>query len=360
LSQANYAPLTIFVDKSPPNSILAADEFYHIRSFTMKKVTFLLICVLALPLFGQASHEELASRFFKLNTPEALVQSNLLEQLDQMAPYLSGGLKAEADSQEGISEMDSIKEVIGLFMADFSYEELERISIPIIVSQYSAVELEALTGFLESPAGQAYLRYSSPSSSYLAQAMKIYFDRKAEDQEWVMGILLSLLAKFGLGDSEEGDATGQLFDWSWDEPDEPDTVRADYWDEQAYPDTLSYNYEEPEETWEDYWGGPVPTSISISALSFDTLDQYLFVFNNILPIFKQISEQLTAYYDEYGGYPNELDWSQIKTVKGFDLEYLHDSVLLKAISNQSFDLPGVEIIYYIQDDSIWMSVPKKR
>lgn len=331
----------------------------------MKHCLVLLICMLVFSIPAYSTDiEALASEFFRLNSPEQSLKANLMDQMDLMSPLL------KSQSQSGDADAQSYKAVIDLlFGKDFSYTELEEISIPIITSQYSAAELEALNAFLKSPAGQAYLKNSAYQANYLTQAVKIYFERKAQDEDFIWGLIMSMFESFGLNADNADDVSGTPSDgawdenwsWNWDEPAEPDTAVVapwDDWTDENQPDSLAYD--DGYDSWDDYWDTPTPVTITMNGKIMQSVDEIRYIFNEVLPAFKQIYDWLDAYTQEYGGYPFELDWSGIKPVRGYDLEYDHDSAIIQATSNASHSLPGIEIVFYLAENNIWISIPTQR
>ena len=270
----------------------------------MKRCLILLISLLvfAIPAYS-TDIEALASEFFRLNSPEQSLKANLMEQMDLMKPLLKD------QSQSGDADTQSYKAVIDLlFGKDFSYSELEEISIPIIISQYSTAELEAVNAFLKSPAGQAYLKNSGYQANYLTQAVKIYFERKAQDEDFIWGLIMSMFESFGLHADDADDApetpSDNDWDWNWNMPAEPDTAAVEPWDDwtdENQPDSLAYD--DGYDSWDDYWDTPTPVTISMSGKIMQSVDEIRYLFNEVLPAFKQIYDWLDAYTEDYGGYP---------------------------------------------------------
>lgn len=338
----------------------------------MKHCLALLICLLALPILAD-SHDidALAREFFRLNTPEASLKSDFLDQIDMIAPYLSGMLKEEGLGENAGFSFGGIKELFGFIMEDLDYDKLEDIGAEIIKSQYSLDELIAINAFLKSSAGQAYVYNSRPSTNYLAPTFKSYFEEKSQDENWLMGLVMSLLANLGLNEGLESTLAPVEETWpapvdsteysEWDDYwDTPAPIDSSYWyDESPAPaDTVAVSVEYDD--WEDYWGGPVPITITMNGRFFERINEIEYMFGEVMPAMSKIYKWLDDYTQEYGGYPFELDWSQIDTVNGYDLKYDHDAAMLMATSNSSYRLPGVEVVYYLNENSVWISVPGTR
>lgn len=324
----------------------------------MKKVVLICMCILILPLFAeQAEIESLAREFYRLNSPMEKIKEDMAGQMDMLSNYMGGKQLGDEDSPLSESDLERTKNLISKLMDDFmDYDALEDLSVSIIVTQYSVNELESIIAFLKSPAGQSYLMNSRIPSNYLTQATKTYFEQKSQDENWIMSFITTLFEEFGLNDESldgyqsPSDENGDWDDWGdWAVS---DTIDGNWW---ADSDSVDYDYSE--DTWEDYWNTPAPVSITGSGKILDSLVDIQYVMNKLMPAFKQIYTQLDAYTEEYGGYPNELNWKKIKKVKGFDLEYEHDSSFLRATSNAKYRTPGIEVIYYLFDSSLWISIP---
>ncbi|HNZ07910.1 MAG TPA: DUF2059 domain-containing protein [Candidatus Cloacimonadota bacterium] len=338
----------------------------------MKAYLALVICLLAFPILAQSNDiDALAREFFRLNTPEASLKADFLDQIDMIAPYLSGMMKEEGLSAGSDFSMEGLKELFGFILHELDYDELERIGAGIISSQYSLDELIAINAFLKSSAGQAYIYNSRPGSNYLAQTMKGYFEEKAQDETWLMGLIMSLLANIGLEDGLETAPAPEEETWptpavadssdyyGWDDYwDTPAPIDSSYWFEEtpAPADTAAVSYD----SWEDYWAGPPAITITMNGRFFERMNEIGYLYSELMPVMAQVYKWLDDYTHEYGGYPNELDWTQIDTVNGYDLSYDHDNALLKAVSNSSYKLPGIELIYYLNENSVWISVPSQR
>jgi len=335
----------------------------------MKHCLAILVCLITLPILaGSNDIDALAREFFRLNTPEESLRSDILDQIDMLTPYLSSMLKEEGLSEDSGFSFGAIKELFGFIMEELDYDAMVDIGAEIIRSQYSYDDLIALIAFLSSPAGQAYAYNSRPASNYLPQAMKTYFEEKAKDEKWLMGLVMSLLSNLGLSDGLIPAPAPTDEDWAI--PVEVDSTAYypwdDYWDAAAPVDS-SYWYEDnpaPVDTvavsydnWDDYWGGSVPVTITMNGRFIERVDEIAYLFGEVLPALARIYKWLDEYTQEYGGYPSELNWSEIDPVKGYDLDYDHDAALLKANSNSSHTLPGVELIYYINENNVWITVP---
>lgn len=350
----------------------------------MKHCLAVVICLLVFPILANSTDIDLLAReFFRLNTPEETIKSDFMDQMDWVVPYMGSMMSSELklNGTDSASGLDAMKDLFGFLVEELDYQALEQISAQIIGSQYSAEELIAVNAFLKTPAGAAYVRNSRPASSYLSQAVKLYFEEKSKDENWLMGMVFSLFAKMGLEGLMNPDAgsdndAGMFSEGYWDklfgdftmQPDSsfygdenwgelayPDTTGWYDWDESAYADSVSYEGDYGD--WGDYWGGPAPIVITMSGKFSASIDEIAYLFGEVLPVCGQVYNWLNGYVEEHGEYPDDLDWNLITPVKGYDLDYDPVSILLKANSNSSYVLPGIEIVCYLSDNSVWISIP---
>ena len=164
----------------------------------MKQLFVSLFLLLALSLSALTAHDEEASIFFQLNSPEEDIKESLAEQIDLLLPFFVSGIEEALGYSVKEDIYPSMQDLLlYIFEEELVYDQIEELSLPLIKSQFTLRELRELNMFFAVGAGKKYLDlYVLNNYNYLASAMESYFLQLSEDEEAMERVGMQFLEIF--------------------------------------------------------------------------------------------------------------------------------------------------------------------